>query len=130
MKCSVNQDCIDNQIFEYGSKHGWSEPAVKFQMLNEGSRLWESVIKRQAISGDVAGAHGTYQEQRQKGAISGQVQGEIEEFLKPYQDLSEAQRAFGVATGGSLGSQIVSEAQRQGVDPNPTSAVGSFFDVF
>ncbi len=112
------QSRLDDQLIDYGSKHGWSTEIYQGQRRSETDALWEAVIKRYAISGDPAGASGVYQEQNQAGRLSGQAQGRIEQFLRPFQENASAQRAFSIATGGPVAQRIASEAQRQGVDPN------------
>jgi hypothetical protein len=112
------QSRLDDQLIDYGSKHGWSTEIYQGQRRGETDALWEAVIRRYAISGDSAGASRVYQEQNQAGRLSGQAQGRIEQFLRPFQENASAQRAFSIATGGPVAQRIASEAQRQGVDPN------------
>jgi len=116
---------IDREHFDFGAKYRWSRPVIESEMLKGSSKLWQAVIERQAIQGDVTGAMQAYHEAAQRGEISGQVQTRIDGFLRPYQENLNAQRAFGIATGGPVASQIASEAQRQGVDPRVALTVWS-----
>ena len=81
------RDRMDNETADYGIKHGWSRRVFRYQLGENNDKLWSAVIKRQALSGDFAGAMKTYQDQVSAGRISGSAQGELEKFFKPIQDL-------------------------------------------
>lgn len=119
------RDRMDTETADYGSKHGWSGDVFRYQLGENNDKLWTTVIKGQATSGDYAGAMKTYQDQVSAGRISGGAQGEIEKFFKPTQDLYQAQNAYGKVTGGHVAQAIASEAQRQGVDPNTALTIWS-----
>jgi hypothetical protein len=114
---------LDDEIIDYGSKHGWSTEVFQGQRRDLSDKLWEGVIKRQAVSGDPAGAMQTFREQTGQSRISGQAQGKIELFLKPYQDNAYAQAAYGKVTGGIVAQQISAQAQQQGLDPSTALTV-------
>ena len=119
------RDRMDTETADYGSKHGWSGDIFRAQLGKNNDALWTSVIKRQANSGDYAGAMKTYQDQVAAGRISGSAQGEMEKFFKPLQDLQSSQNAYGKVTGGAVAQSIASEAQRQGVDPSTALTIWS-----
>jgi hypothetical protein len=118
------RDRMDNETANYGSKHGWSGDVFRYQVGQNNDSLWSAVIKRQALT-DPAGAMRTYQDQVSAGRISGRVQGELEGFFKPIQDLQSAQNAYGKVTGGAMARAISAEAQRQGVDPGTALTIWS-----
>jgi hypothetical protein len=119
------RDRMDNETADYASKHGWSGDICRYQLGQNNDLLWRAVIKRQALSGDFAGAMKTYQDQVSAGRISGSAQGEIEKFFKPIQDLQSAQNAYGKVTGGAMAHAIAGEAERQGVDPKTALTIWS-----
>ena len=115
---------LDAKVIDYGSSHGWSPEIYQAQRRVATDKLWQSVITRQAID-DPAGAIQTYQRQNATGRLSGQAQGEIEKYLRPYHETIQAQRAYGMATGGPVASRITSEAAAQGVDPGTALTIWS-----
>ena len=119
---AVNQ--LDNQTANYANSHGWSDEVYEYQLRKNNDKLWSAVIKRRAIF-DPEGAIATYQDAAAKKRISGSAQGELEQFLKPIQDLQSAQNAYGKVTGGAMARAIAGEAQRQGVDPGTALTIWS-----
>ncbi|MFZ0932087.1 MAG: hypothetical protein WAN11_26040 [Syntrophobacteraceae bacterium] len=115
---------LDNETGDYGLKHGWSPEVHEYQLRKNNDMLWSAVIKRQALF-DPAGAMATYQDAAAKKRISGSAQGELEQFLKPIQDLQSAQNAYEQVTGGAMAQAIAGEAQRQGVDPSTALTIWS-----
>ncbi len=119
---AVNQ--LDNQTANYANSHGWSDEVYEYQLRKNNDMLWSAVIKRRAIF-DPEGAMATYRDAAAKKRISGSAQGELEQFLKPIQDLQSAQNAYGKVTGGAMARAIAGEAQRQGVDPGTALTIWS-----
>jgi hypothetical protein len=115
---------LDNETANYANSHGWSDEIYEYQLRKNNDMLWSAVIKRQAIF-DPEGAMATYQDATAKKRISGSAQGELEQFLKPIQDLQSAQNAYGKVTGGAMAQVIAGEAQRQGVDPGTALTIWS-----
>ncbi len=117
------QNQIGDETQNYGLNHGWGPEIFRYPIGLNNDRLWSAVIKRQAQDGDLAGAMATYQDKVSRGRISGSAQGNLEKFLKPFEDLQAAQNAYGNVTGGATAQQIAAEAQRQGVDPGTALTV-------
>ncbi len=115
---------VDNETANYANSHGWSDEVYEYQLHKNNDMLWSAVIKRQALF-DPAGAMATYQDAAAKKRISGSAQGELENFLKPIQDLESAQDAYEQVTGGAMAQAIAEEAQRQGVDPSTALTIWS-----
>ena len=116
---------VDAETIIYGKNHGWSNDVIDYQVGENNDKLNSAVIKRQAQSGDVTGAMGTYRNAVAANRLSGSAQGELDKFFKPIQDLQAAQNACGNVTGGATAQQIASEAQKQGVDPSTALTVWS-----
>ena len=135
IKAVANQ--IDQETYRYGrgrldvsaggyvGGHGWSDDVIDYQMIANNDKLLSAVIKRRAQSGDLTGALFLYRDSAAAARLSGSAQGELENFLKPYQDLQAAQNAFGKVTGGATAQAIAAEAQRQGVDPSTALTIWS-----
>jgi hypothetical protein len=119
------QGRIDRELIDYGPEEGWSAEVFQGKRKAATDKLWKAVIRSQAVAGDTAGALSTYERQRDAGRISGQAQGRIENFLKPFDETMQAQKAYGTVTGGPVASQIAAKAGRQGADPNMALAVWS-----
>ena len=115
---------MDNETIDYSSKHGWSPDIFQYQRGQNQDKLWNAVIKRQALS-DPVGAMKTYKDNVEMGRISGAAQGDLDKFFKPIEELSQAQAAYGKVTGGAMAQAIAGEAARQGVDPNTALTIWS-----
>jgi len=93
--------------------------------MENNDKLLSAVIRRQAQSGDLTYAMGTYRNACAVNRLSGSAQAELDKFFKPLLDLQAAQNAYGQVTGGATAQAIASEAQKEGVDPKTALTVWS-----
>ncbi len=98
--------------------NGASPEYADMQTSKYWNQLFTQVIRNRLQAGDVDGAQKIYQEGMQKNFITGNGTTRIGQTLKPYLQTQQAAKAFSLAIGGPVASQVASGYSGAGLTPS------------